>query len=362
MRALENDERRAIGELETIVERAARKGVRQLDKGALERLPQLYRRASTIWARLDSSARSGEEFARVGRVVARSHALLYRDADAVRAPLWRRVSRAVFEEAPRAIRAEWKLVGTLLVAFYVLAAAAFFAVRGDLSLAFSLYDDGAVAHTIEQLEETPPGESFRGNFTFGLGESPRVTGWIFAHNIAVSVLFFGAALVPPLFLVLFATNALMVGTYTALAAHWGQGLAISSILWCHGTIELQMIVLAGAAGLVLVRAWVAPGVVTRREAMRRESRRAAALFAPVAPFLIFSGFLEGFVSPHAETPVRAAVAAGTGLFLIAWVVLGGRRGQRSGADVDRAGVRSAASRGTPAAGAVSPPDVRSPVR
>lgn len=358
MRALDAQQQQAISELEQLLGRVSRRGLRQLDESVLARLPLLYRRASTIWAELQSSAPASEDFVRVGRLVARTHALLFRESDANRVALWRRILRSVFEDAPRAIRAEWRLIGALLVLFYALAACAFFAVRADLSLAFSLYDGAAVAHTIEQLEQTAPGASFRGNFTFGLGESPRVAGWIFAHNIAVSVLFFGAALVPPLFLFLFATNALMVGTYTALAAHWGQGLAISSILWCHGTLELQMIVLAGAAGLVLVRAWVAPGAFTRHQAMRQESRRAAALFAPVAPFLIFSGFLEGFVSPHAETPVRTSVAVLSGVFLICWIALGGRRAQDGGSHPDR----SAASLGTPATGALSPPELTRPVR
>ena len=46
---------------------------------------------------------------------------------------------------------------------------------------------------------------------------------------------------------------------------------ISSILWCHGTIELQMIALAGMAGLVLIRAWIAPGPWSRARAMALES-------------------------------------------------------------------------------------------
>jgi len=123
---------------------------------------------------------------------------------------------------------------------------------------------------------------------------------------------------------LLATNALMVGTYTAIAGHWGQAGAISSILWCHGVIELQMIVLAGAAGLVLVRAIVAPGPWDRRERLASETRVAWRLFAPVAPLLVVSGLIEGYVSPHAPFGVRVATAVGTGVALVLWVGLGGR--------------------------------------
>ena len=121
----------------------------------------------------------------------------------------------------------------------------------------------------------------------------------------------------------------MLGTYTGVAAHWGQAGAISSILWCHGVIELQTIVLAAAAGIVLIRAWLAPGPWTRRHAMRRESRRAWALMAPVFPLLFVSGLIEGYVSPHAPTGVRLFMAGATALLLVLWVVFGGRGGARS---------------------------------
>jgi uncharacterized membrane protein SpoIIM required for sporulation len=186
-----------------------------------------------------------------------------------------------------------------------------------------------VSQEIAQLEATAEGEPFRGNFTFGIGQSPTTAGWIMAHNMSVGVMFFGAGLVPPVFLLLPSVNGLMLGTYTAVAAHWGQAGAISSILWCHGVIEIQAIVLAGAGGLVLVRAWVAPGPWTRGHAMAIESRRAWKLLAPVFPLLFVAGTIEGFVSPHAPIGVRVATAVVTGLGMVAWVVLGGRtRGAR----------------------------------
>jgi uncharacterized membrane protein SpoIIM required for sporulation len=149
-----------------------------------------------------------------------------------------------------------------------------------------------------------------------------------AHNMAVCVLFFGAALLPPLYLYVLATNGLMLGTYTAVAGHWDQAGAISSILWCHGTLELQAIILSGSAGLVLVRSWIAPGPWSRREAMSRESRRAWALLAPAFPLLFCAGLIEGFISPHAPHGVRLAVAVTSALALGLWITLGGRPARR----------------------------------
>ena len=117
--------------------------------------------------------------------------------------------------------------------------------------------------------------------------------------------------------------------------HWtppSQAGSISSILWCHGVIELQMIILAGAAGIVLIRALLAPGVWSRGHAMVLESRRAWALLAPIFPLLTFSGLIEGYVSPHAPLWARLAVGAGTGAMLVWWIANGVRL-SRSQSDV-----------------------------
>ena len=299
-------------------------GPKSLEQGELIELPRLYREASGELARLEARGGDPRLAASLRVLVARAHAGLHAE-EPTRGNALLRAARFLLSESPRAIRAEWRLGLTLLVAFYGLAALAFALVSRDLEIAFALLDPDAVADEIAQLRATEEGQPFRGNFTFGLGESPTTSGWILAHNISVSVLFFGAGLVPPLFLLMLAGNALMVGTYTAVAGHWGQAAEISSILWCHGTIELQMIVLAGIAGLVLVRAWIAPGPWTRARAMALESRRAWALLAPVFPLLFLSGLIEGFVSPHAPAPARVAVAVASALGLALWIGLGGRR-------------------------------------
>jgi uncharacterized membrane protein SpoIIM required for sporulation len=309
--------------LAALVVQAETSGVRALTPAQLVELPRAYREASSELARLEAHGDDPRLATSLRSLVARAHALLHAVEQPAQNPLVR-AARFLLVASPRAIRAEWKLGLSMLLAFYGLAAIAFTAVSNDLELAFSLLAPDAVATEIAQLRSTEEGQPFKGNFTFGLGESPHAAGMILAHNMWISVLFFGAGLLPPLFLWMLATNALMVGTYTAVAGHWGQAGEISSILWCHGTIELQMIVLAGMGGLVLVRAWIAPGPWSRAYAMALESRRAWALLAPVFPLLFLSGLIEGFVSPHAPTPVRTVVALTSLAGLALWIGLGGR--------------------------------------
>jgi len=322
--AITREETRHLDRLNTLLERSGRRRLRELSEDELVELPRLYRFASSLLARLETQGSDPGLRQATRDLVRRSHTLLHRPLERDRRSLGRRTLELLLVDSPRALRAEWRLLVGTLAFFYGLAGIAFAAVSQDLELAFTLLDPAAVANEIQQLEATREGEPFRGNFTFGLGDSPGTAGWILAHNMGVSVLFFVSGLVLPLFLYVLASNALMVGTYTAVAAHWDQGWAISSILWCHGMLELQAIVIAGMAGLVLVRPWFAPGPWSRAEAMRRGTRRALLVLAPVFPMLLIAGLIEGFISPHAPTAVRLTVAAVTGALFLGWLLLAGR--------------------------------------
>lgn len=325
MRAMAGDEVRSrLRALRLALEKLERRGAASLSERELYDLPRLYRYAASRIARLEASSRDADALAEARELVARAHAHLHRGLGAPRERWTTRLARFFLAEVPAAIRAEWRLVAVSFALVYGLAALAFFAVRDDLEIAYSLLSPEVVAQEIAQLEATGRGEPFRGNFTFGLERSATASGWIMTHNIGVGILFFASGLIPPLYLYLLATNGLMLGTYTAVASHWNQAGEISSILWCHGTIEIQALVLAGAAGLVLVRAWIAPGPWTRRRAMQLERARAWRLFAPVFPLLVLSGLIEGYVSPHAPVAVRIATAIVTGTALVLWIVFGGR--------------------------------------
>jgi len=325
-----SEEEARLDRLANLVKRVENFGSGGMSERDLVELPRLYRFAASEIARRETAGggAAGASVERTRALVARAHAVLHRGLEREKRSLFARAFEFLGREVPRGIRAEWKVIAASFALVYGLAIVSFFVVRHDLDYAWSLMSSEAVSQEIAQLEATAEGEPFRGNFTFGIGQSPTTAGWIMAHNMSVGVIFFGAGLVPPIFLLFLAVNGLMLGTYTAVAAHWGQAGAISSILWCHGVLEIQAIVLAGAGGLVLVRAWIAPGPWSRGHAMALESRRAWKLLAPVFPMLFLAGMIEGFVSPHAPFGVRVAVAVGTGAAMVAWIVLGGRK--RSG--------------------------------
>ena len=325
---LEEEDLKRLRKLRALAKRT-RKIKRGLSDQELEDFPRLYRHACTTLARVEARGDDPQLESEVRSLVGDAHGIQYRARKRSISKVMASAVHLFLAEAPRTIRAEWRLLALSFTFVYGLALVSWFAVSRDLDMAPSLLHPGMVESEIEQLEATAEGEPFRGNFTFGIGESPRNSGWIMVHNMGVGVLFFAAALIPPVYLILLATNGLMLGTYTAVAGHWGQAGAISSILWCHGVIEIQALVLAGTAGLALVRAWIRPGPWTRRHALRRESRIAWRLLAPVFPLLFISGLIEGFVSPLASFNIRIATAIITGIALLVWVFAGGRGGSKT---------------------------------
>lgn len=319
-----DDDSKRLQQLGTILDAAKRRGVRKLSLTQLQELPILYRFAASLLARLEARDATERAQTNVRLLLLKAHGLLYSDIEQANAPWFVRAWRYFMIDCPQQVRREWKLLGATFLLLYAFVFIAYYAVSQDLSLAYSFLDAGMVDNEIEQLRATEAGEPFKGNFTFGLEESGQVGGMVMGNNIKVGLLFFAAGLIPPIFLFLTGMNGMMVGTYTAVAGHWGQAGAISSILWCHGVLEIQALVFAGAGGMILLRAWVAPGPWSRKEAMRLESRNALRILAPMFPMLFAAGLIEGFVSPHAPTLVRSAVAITTGIMLVGWICFAGR--------------------------------------
>jgi uncharacterized membrane protein SpoIIM required for sporulation len=324
MAARENVEDRHLHRLAALVAKARTDGLSTFTAKELFELSHLFRFGASRVAAYETGGRDPARLSEMRLLLARAHALLHSDLDRSSTGFIARVWSFYWNEVPRAIRAEWRILCVSLAMFYGFAAISFVAVNQDLELAYALLDPTVVAGEIHQLESTKDGEPFRGNFTFGLGESSPISGWIMTHNMSVGVLFFASGLLPPVYLWILSQNGLMLGTYTGVATHWDQGAEISSILWCHGMLELQALVLSAAAALVIVRAWIAPGPWSRRHAMKLESARSWRLLAPVFPMLFVAGLIEGFVSPHAPTSARLAVAALSAIFLATWIALGGR--------------------------------------
>jgi uncharacterized membrane protein SpoIIM required for sporulation len=157
-------------------------------------------------------------------------------------------------------------------------------------------------------------------------QRPFASTFIMANNIRVALLAFGGGVAFGVFTVwILATNGVYIGAVLGLAARYGMDGTLWGFIVGHGVIELSIIFIAGGAGLQLGWALLNPGPYTRRDALALAGRRAVSLAVLAIPMLIIAGLIEGFISPSAlPVGVRAAVGLGSGLLMMAYLLLAGR--------------------------------------
>jgi len=102
-------------------------------------------------------------------------------------------------------------------------------------------------------------------------------------------------------------NAIMLGAFQYF--FYSKGLFWESVrtIWIHGTIEISVIIVAGAAGFALANGILMPGTYTRKQAFIQRARDGLKIMISTIPFFIVAGFLEGFVTRHTEMPDLLAV-------------------------------------------------------
>lgn len=154
-------------------------------------------------------------------------------------------------------------------------------------------------------------------------ESASLGTQIFVNNIRVSLVALALGITGGLgTAVVLVFNGAVVGLIVGLFVAGGAGDVAVSYLAPHGVIELSLVTVAGAAGLRLGAALIAPGLRPRSVALVAEARAAAEMALGVALWLVPTGLIEGFVTPQGLSPAAALTVgvAFAGLFwgLVWW--------------------------------------------
>ncbi len=119
-------------------------------------------------------------------------------------------------------------------------------------------------------------------------------------------------------------NAIMLGSFQYF--FYDQGVFWDSVrtIWIHGTIEISVIIIAGAAGFIMASGILMPGTYTRRYAFKQKARDGLKVMISTIPSFIIAGFLEGFVTRHTEMPDWLAILiilSSLGLIIYYYVIL-----------------------------------------
>lgn len=127
------------------------------------------------------------------------------------------------------------------------------------------------------------------------------------------------------------TNAQSLGMTAAIMNEFDRLDVFFLYIAPHGQLELYSIFVAGATGMRIFWAWIAPGARTRAQALSEEGRAMFTIVIGLILALLVSGLIEGLVTRQ-EWPWPIKIGIGTvalgGFLFYQWVV--GRRAARAG--------------------------------
>jgi uncharacterized membrane protein SpoIIM required for sporulation len=211
---------------------------------------------------------------------------------------------------------------TLLYAFMI------FMVAVGVGTISSLFDDSFVRLILSDRYVNETLQNIRDGNPTGIYQQDGALGMflrITKNNIQVGMLCFAAGLLTSIAsgYILF-QNGVMVGAFFTMFYNENVAVEAWSVIMLHGTIELSIIVVCGAAGMVMGNAILFPKTYSRRVSFVRGAKKGLKILVSTLPLFVLAGFIEGFVTRYAFMPgiVKYSILiASAGLILGYYVFL-----------------------------------------
>lgn len=297
----------------TRLEELSRVPRRSLTPALVDELVQLYQRTSAHLSHARTERADPALVARLTRLVATAAGLLYGTRSRSAAGF----ARFFTTSFPAAV---WH-------------ARRFVAVAALLLLVPALVMGTWLASSDEALDASGP-EAAREAYVeddfeayYSSGPAGQFATEVTVNNIQVSILAFAAgALLCVVTAYILVVNGANVGVAAGTFAAVGEQPKFWGLILPHGVLELSAVVVAGAAGLAIGWAIVAPGDRPRGVAVADEGRRASAIVLGLMLAFVVAGIIEGFVTPSTlPTAARVTVGLAAGAAFWTYVVTLGRR-------------------------------------
>jgi uncharacterized membrane protein SpoIIM required for sporulation len=155
----------------------------------------------------------------------------------------------------------------------------------------------------------------------------QMLGYYIMNNIGIAFRTFAGGLFAGIgALLVLVFNGLYAGAIAGHLTSRGLGDNFYSFVVTHGAFELTAIVLAGAAGLAIGHALLAPGRRTRAQALREAATRVVPVLYGLFALLLVAAVVEAFWSSARWVPheVKYGVGAACWLLVIGWLTWQGR--------------------------------------
>lgn len=315
-------------ELEELLNRVEKKGLRSLTAAELNRLPILYRSATSSLSVAQAISLDKNLLDYLQALVGRAYLSVY----STKRKAWDALAEFFTYGFPHTFRRYFLFVAAATGLLLLGILTGYQMTMADPERYYSFVDEGMAsgrtpAASTEELREVlywNEEEGWLGAFATQL----------FTHNSKVGMLCFatGFAAGLPVIYLLF-TNGLLLGAMAALYQSRGLGFEFWGWVLPHGVTELGAVCLCGAAGMVLGSSLVFPGRHTRLRNLAIRGREAAILAVGAVALFFLAGLIEGIFRQLVHNlAVRWAVVGATTVFWTWYFLFLGRNRERRLAD------------------------------
>jgi uncharacterized membrane protein SpoIIM required for sporulation len=301
-------------ELDTLLTRLEKQGLRSLSTSEIKHLASLYRSVSADLAR----ARTNQTL--VGatlvqdlqRLTSRSYSQIYQGA---RRPEWYGIVEFYRWGFPTVVQQTFNYIALATIVFVFGGLIAWwFSWRDPVFLTLIIPE-----HLIQSVRDE--GKLWMGSI---LGTEPVVSSYLMINNLAVTFRAVAGGLTLGIFtLIILFFNGALIGAVGTLVAQGNLAIPFWAFVFPHGSLELPAIFLSGGAGFLIARGILLPGQLRRGESIKFYGLKAAQLMFGVIPMLVIAGVIEAFFSPNPVIPDPLKYL--TGMALLGMLVLYCRR-------------------------------------
>lgn len=306
-------------QFQELADRAARRGLDAFQPDELPDFAARYREIAADLARARTYRAGPATIARLERLVAAGHNVLYREKRGG----WRAAVTFMAQELPAAVVSARRTVFVAFVLFAAPAAAGYTLIRERPALAEELVPETMLRRAAAGHARTAKGQRY---VELDWEGRPAAASFIITNNVRIAFICFASGIFAGLgSLLLLAYNGLALGTFAGHFANQGLLGYLLEFVLGHGVLELTAIWIAAAAGFLLGSALLAPGELSRADALVVRGRTAIRMVGMAVVLLACAGLIEGFLSTSRLGLLpRALVSGGSLLFLLAYLASGAR--------------------------------------
>lgn len=233
------------------------------------------------------------------------------------------VMKVVLHGFPALVRKEWRLIVVSALLFLIPLIIMLASMQIYPQGASLLISPDAMNHFEEMYSPTAKrlgqGREISGEW--------KMWGFYIGHNIKLDFQCFSGGIVFGLGAIIFLVyNGLFLGAVAGHLTQIGYVQTFWSFVVGHSAFELIGMTLSGAAGLKLGQALIAPGLLSRTSALRKNGLVSIQLLSGAAALTFLAAFIEAFWSAERSLPVnlKYGVGAAFWVMMLAYLILAGR--------------------------------------